>query len=84
MHQPWPERLTDPNCPGLANHHEECRLEGVLGGGRVAEHAAAAREHGWPVPGQDRLECRVGCYVAAGDAIQELGLGQGRHAPALE
>jgi hypothetical protein len=33
---------------------------------------------------QDRFESRLGQLVASGDAIQELGLAQARHGPAVE
>ena len=64
--------------------YEERRLESILGRRRVAQHAAAAGQHGRPVSLQDHLEGRLGRLVAPGDAIDELGLAQAHHAPAVK
>ena len=84
VQQPGGEGLRDPDRSGPAVQDEERRLEGVLGRRGVAQHAAAAGQHGRPVSREDRLEGRLGRLVAPGDAIEELGFGQAHHAPAVE
>ena len=77
--EPARQRVADPDRAGLADEHEEGRLEGVLRVVRVAEDAPAGDQDGRPVPLDDRRERRL---VAAGDeAVEELRVGQPGDAP---
>ena len=57
--QPVRDRPVAVERPGLVDENEERGLEGVLGGVRVAQHAAADAEHEPPVPADEYLERRL-------------------------
>src|SRR5262245_59405991 len=54
--EPASERCRLPNRTGVVGEDEAGGLEGVLGVGLVAEHAAADLQHHWPMTAHQGME----------------------------
>ena len=61
---------------GLAHQDQEGRLEGILGVGLVAEHAAADAQYHRPVPPHQGFEGRL--VTLTDVALEQLGIEQAR------
>ncbi len=73
--EPTAERVLHPDGPGLASEHEESRLESILGGMLIAEHAAADAKDHRPMALYQHLECDLSTSILPVEKLrQQLGI----------